>query len=314
MNSLIKNMLILFSAMSISFSLTAQNQWVGKLSLSDIDCNRQTACYKLAIKGTANQAWKLGDQNYRLFFDAAKISIIEVTSLLPANFYNDAQVNEILELTGLGQEAFSPLDNIDKNLGFLDFNIVAYRKQLPHLATEINKNEFMPIAEICVEVSEEMLNNTGEENALNLLFSRPETAGQITQQFTVLSELDMPNHTIPTEVMEFVDVTYDNGYDGQLGMFCRFEKEEVEDNARLKLFPNPTTLQETLTYKTMLSEEEGTHDVIIQDVTGRIVADYRQLASGNQEIRLPANLSIGTYIFKILSEKRSFTDKLVIVD
>lgn len=315
MISIIKNTLTLFFV-GIALPAFTQSQWIGKLSLSDFDCENQTACYNLAIKGVGDEAWALGDQNYRFFFDADNISISTINSLLPTDIYSQPQTDEILEIVGQNQEAFSPLDNIDDNLGFVDFNIIAQAKQFPHLARQVSNEAFLPIAEICLEVSEEMMSNTGEEYAMNILFSRPLTAGQITNQYSVISEINEPNHTKSTQSVGYLDVTYDVGLHAQLGEICQLlnstEEEILLAERKLSLYPNPYVIGEVLSYNSVIMKDKE-HEVFIYDGQSQLIKHWEDLPAGNDSIRILEALPAGVYFFHIKSEKHQVMKEFIIV-
>jgi hypothetical protein len=315
MQFFLKKILLLFG-MAAATTGFAQNQWIGQLSISDFDCENQTACYILGIKGVESEAWALGDQNYRFFYDAENISIASVTSLLPEALYSSAQLDEVLELTGQNQEIYSPLDNIDDNLGFLDFNIVSYAKQFPAAAKQISNENFQPIAEICLEVSAEMMQNTGEEYAMNILFSRPLTAGQITNQFSVISEIDVPNHTKATSSVGFLDITYDVGLDEQLGQICELlndtKEETILNQSRLTLFPNPYMIGEVLTYQSEFLSQSA-HNITIYDANAKVIKQITNLPAGNQQIKIQDQLVAGIYLFHVQSGQHQFMETLIVV-
>lgn len=314
MKSLVKNFFILL-AMGLPFSGFAQNEWIGQLSLSDFDCDNHTACYQLGIKGINEDPWALGDQNYRFFFDANNLSITGITSLLPAALYSQIQTDEILEIVGQNQESFSPLDNIDENLGFLDFNIVAYSKQFPNIAKQISNQTFTPIAEICLEVSADLMENVGEEYATNILFSRPLTAGQITNQYSVISEIDAPNHTKATNGIGFLDVTYNAGLDAQLGQICQLLNDNDEillNQDRMTLFPNPYVIGETLNYQSEFMSQ-SIHEITIYDSNSRVIETFQELPVGNTAIKISKSLAAGVYLFHIKSDKHQFLEELIVI-
>lgn len=314
MNIIIKNISTIL-LLAIGLPTIAQNQWIGLLSLSDFDCDNQTACYRLSIKGVGEESWALGDQNYRFFFDADNISINTVTSLLPTEFYSAAQTDEILEIIGQNQEAFSPLDHIDDNLGFLDFSILAYGKQFPHLVKQVNNETFLPIAEICLDLSEEMVNNTGEEYAMNIIFSRPATAGQITNQYSVISEINESNRTKSTTSVGFLDVEYSAGLDAQLGDLCQLldtDELNVLEKSRLNLYPNPYHVNEELTYESILVTNK-IHEIFIYDSNSQLVQHFTNLPSGNNTIKLNDQLPAGVYFVHLKSEKYEVMKELIVV-
>ena len=205
MKSLLRLSTILF--LLITSSVIAQNQWDIQLSQSYLDCSAQQVCYQLELQNATASAWTLGDQNYRLFFDGDLMTITSVNSLLPNTYYGGANIDQNIKISGLGQEAASPLDDIDDNLGFLDFSIVQTDKSNPGAATQLVWGTFTPIAEICVSVTPEAINSTTDTNCLAFYHSRPSTAGNITNQYTTISENNAPGSTTATMGNNYNDLT-----------------------------------------------------------------------------------------------------------
>ena len=199
------------------FCVTAQ--WDIQFTRSSVDCDAGQVCYQLELQNTAGADWGLGDQNYRFFYDADLMNVTSVSSLLPTEYYNPAQIDQNFHTSGQGQEASSPLDNIDDNLGFLDFNIVQYNKSHPLSTTQILTNSYTPIAIICADVITEVINNVGEENCLGFYHSRPSTAGSFTNQYTVITENDSPESTIETSGENYNDIANSDD-EGCLALAC----------------------------------------------------------------------------------------------
>ena len=306
----------LFSFLLASASLAAfgQHKWYGDLKLASFDCENHQACYELSVQGIGSDAWALGDQNYRFLYDAERISIESVVSLLPNGPYSQVQLNEDITIAGQGQEAFSPLDAIDHHLGFLDFSIISYSKQNPAEAIQINGAAPTPVAKICIQVAPELMENIGEEYAVQLYFSRPATAGQVTNQFSVISEVHEPNRTCSTQPVGFVDLDFDTNADAKLGEVC--QASAIKDGAmaygRLRIYPNPSPAGREVHYESYLSLEKG-HSVLVYNEQGEIVAMYDELPAGNDRIKLPDNLAEGVYFVKVKSETIETVEELVVM-
>jgi hypothetical protein len=210
---------MLYFFLFLGFSAQAQESWNIQLEQSFLDCSANQVCYEVELQSAPGGNWTLGDQNYRFFFDGDLMTVTTVTSLLPSNFYGLAIIGENLKFSGQGQEVFSPLDSIDSNLGFLDFNIVQTDKSNPPSATQI-AGTFVPIAEICIDVDPSVMNDPMGNTCLSLYHSRPSTAGAFSSQYTVISENDAPNSTISTTGVGYNDLTPDDGADACLGLSC----------------------------------------------------------------------------------------------
>ena len=171
--------------------------WNIDITSSNIDCTAEQVCYQVRLQSANSSSWTLGDQNYRLFFDGDLMTVTSVRSLLPPTFYDEAIINQNIKVSGQGQESSSPLDNIDDNLGFLDFVITQNNRSNPPAATQINALSYIPVAEICVDAVSSVFENGG--SCLTFLHSRPSTAGTFTNQYTTITENDAPNSTLVTQ-------------------------------------------------------------------------------------------------------------------
>ena len=198
----------------------SQNQWDIQLSLDNVDCANNTACYTLELRSASGSDWALGDQNYRLFFDGDLMTVTGVSSLLPGTFYGSANIDQNVKISGMGQESSSPLDDIDDNLGFLDFSIVQTDNSNPAGAAQISTGGFIAVAQICVDVAPSVINDASGASCLAFYHSRPSTAGSITSQYTTITENDVANSTSQTTGATYDDLTSANGADACLGPAC----------------------------------------------------------------------------------------------
>ncbi len=186
-------------------NVQSQNEWNVQLNQSFLNCDGNQVCYQIELENASTTDWALGDQNYRLFFDGDLMTVVSVTSLLPSTFYNPVVIDQNIKISGQGQEAASPLDDIDDNLGFLDFSIVQSNKSNPAAAVQIT-NTFTPIAEICVDITA-----AATDECLSFYHSRPSTSGSITNQYTTISENNTPNNTVATDGNNHDDLNQEDG-------------------------------------------------------------------------------------------------------
>ncbi len=212
--------LFLLSAMLITVSSFAQNQWDIQLTRNTLDCENNQVCYQLEVKNTSGNDWTLGDQNYRFFFDGDLMTVNSVTSLLPSTHYGNAIIDQNIKIEGQGQEAASPLDDIDNNLGFLDFGIVQTNKTNPAAATIVNATTFTPVAVICVDTDPSVMSDQTGSNCLSFYHSRPSNAGSITNQYTTISENNVSGSTTTAMGTNYDDLTSADGTAACVGMDC----------------------------------------------------------------------------------------------
>ena len=199
--------------------LQGQSSWNIQITQSSIDCPNEQVCYQLELQNAGVGSWALADQNYRLFFDGDLMTVTSVISLLPNTFYSTANIDQNIKITGQGQEAASPLDDIDDNLGFLDFSTVQTDKSNPSAAIQLSNDSWTPVAQICVEVAVADINTIGTD-CLSFYHSRPSTAGNITNQYSVISENNAPNSTTAATGVGYKDLINDAGADACFNTFC----------------------------------------------------------------------------------------------
>lgn len=311
---IISSLFIMVALLSMSTSLNGQQKWDARLVLSKLDCQDGLAWYTLELSSSTNEPWLLADQNYRFFFDGDLMNISTVRSLLPRSVYSEANVDQNLKIQDEGQESYSPLNDIDDHLGFLDFSIVNVNKVNPSAAVKITAGVFVPIAEIKMKVARANLQSMARQDALSLYFSRPSTAGKITNQYTVITELDAPSHTIPTSAGQYIDLLLNNGLDTQLAKYCRpgsgnpsttplglLSRAELNELTRgqLVLFPNPTS--NWIRYSIPELSSIGKHTVIIYDQFSREVRRVAVLGDQADSVNI-GQLPDGMYTLVIRTD------------
>jgi hypothetical protein len=200
------------------------NQWDESFTQASIDCANQQVCYQLMLK-SGEADWTISDQNYRIFYDGDLMTIQSVTSLLPNSFYGPATITQDIKISGQGQEDFSPLDDIDDNLGFLDFFIIQTNKNTPTSSVILTNSAYTPIVEICIEVTTTALNDLTGTQCLKMYHSRSATAGNFTNQYTTISENDFSNSTTSTTGRNYLDLTPSNDPEACLGPQCNCNAE-----------------------------------------------------------------------------------------
>jgi hypothetical protein len=191
-----------------------------RFTLDEVDCTTGEACYILEIKNAVGDDWALADQNYRIFFDGDLATVDTVTSLLPMAQYGSAIIDMNTKYSGQGQEAASPLDSIDNNLGFLDFNIVLTDKGNPASAVQLDTAAWTQVAKILVNVDPAVLADNSGSTCLSFYHSRPATAGTFTAQYTTVTENIIPGSTFGTTGADYGDLTPSSGSDACLGTRC----------------------------------------------------------------------------------------------
>lgn len=311
---IISSLFIIVAFLSMSTSLNGQQKWDVRLVLSKLDCQNGLAWYTLELSSSTNESWLLADQNYRFFFDGDLMNISTVRSLLPRSVYSEANVDQNLKIRDEGQESYSPLNDIDDHLGFLDFSIVNLNKVKPSAAVKITAGVFVPIAEVKMKIARANLQSMSRQDALSMYFSRPSTAGKITNQYTVITELDAPSHTIPTKAGHYIDLLLNNDLDTQLAKYCRSEsgslgtppvgllsRAELNElnRGQLELFPNPTS--NWIRYSIPELSSIGKHTVIIYDQFSREVRRVTVLDDGADGINI-SQLPDGMYTLVISAD------------
>ncbi len=91
-----------------------------QLSLNNLDCQTNTACYDVQLSSTDGNSWALGGQNYRLYYDATLGDYQSGISLLGTTDYNGYTLIQDIpnsDASGTGNLAF------ESNLSFLNYTI-----------------------------------------------------------------------------------------------------------------------------------------------------------------------------------------------
>lgn len=297
---------ILIFLLSINGVLSAQNQWDARLVLNRLDCQNRQAWYTLELKSSSEEEWALADQNYRLFYDGDLMTVKSVNSLLPATTYSAAAIDQNLKMYGRDQEKYSPLDQIDDHLGFLDFSIVLKNKANPNGSVMMRQNRFTAVAEIFMNIDAASLNDLDPANALKMYFSRQETAGNVTRQFSTLTEHHGVNQTQATSPGKFFDLTYETGKHARLGFVCdrastkgipfsRVLDRKIIDNIEqgtLGVFPNPARGQ--ISYHTQ-DISLDVHEVMIYDQFNRLLQRWEKPGSSTPQSISISKLPQGVY-------------------
>lgn len=321
-----KNKLLFFFAFSCFLSgvdqLIAQSQWDARLVLNRLDCQNRRAWYTLELRSSSDQDWALADQNYHFFYDGDLMTVKSVRSLLPSDAYSAANIDQNLKIFGQGQEDYSPLNNIDDHLGFLDFSIVRKEKSNIAASLRLQKNKFTAIAEMVMDIDAVNLNSLDLKNALSLYFSRKTTAGKITKQYTVITEHEAVNYTRTTQAGKITDLTYEQGVDAQLAIVCKgvvkddfshyqiLTREAIEGllKGELEIYPNPAN--DFVRYRTPGLQIDK-HTILIFDQFNRLIRSWERSAAEEENTVVIEDLPSGVYLFMIETEGVQLKKQLV---
>ena len=307
--------------------LQAQSKWDARLQLTALDCLSGEARYQLELRSGSEYNWHLGDQNYRLFFDADMLEVKAVHTLLSSDHYSTASIDQNLTIRGEGQEDYSPLDHIDDHLGFLDFSIVLIDKGDINESVMVTTEGFTKVAELVMSLKQIRLNGGTPKDALNIYFSREATAGKITRQFNIVTEHDADFHTQLTEAHSFYDLTAEQGWDANPYIVCEqllqlpryqnsvLNRDDIEHlmHGQLSIYPNPASNH--INYQLFGFENElGTHELLIHDQYNRLIRQLTILDSAEKVYQYALDgIAPGAYVLQIIKDGKSFQEPLIII-
>ncbi|MEM8526457.1 MAG: zinc-dependent metalloprotease [Bacteroidota bacterium] len=95
----------------------------------------------------------------------------------------------------------------------------------------------------------------------------------------------------------------------------RLDTTQFQQIEQLKIFPNPTSAQNTLTVE-LATQRNFSATILIYDIVGRLVLEYETLISPAERfIELDINrLSTGIYIIKAITEEQEVVKQFVVAD
>jgi len=126
------------------------------LDLASVECSTGTACYSVKLQSATENAFTLGSQEYRLYYNSELGTYLSGSSLLSGQYQpyslRDGTPVENRNASGLGSLPY------ESDLGYLSFSM-----QLNDNAVGgdqvINSSSFTQVAEICFIMTAEAINN-----------------------------------------------------------------------------------------------------------------------------------------------------------
>ena len=267
----------LLTLLSFSFfiSLSAQKDVTLRLNPSFYDESRQTVYVDIELQYNGSGAFRLADQNYRLYFDSELMTIDEDYSRsdLPQDVYSALAISEIYE--GLDADRINQLDFDDK-LGFINFNIDLINTQQGGIVFR-QDDLWHRVAVLAFKVED-------KESLSQIVWSRPEMTDEYATAFVEIMEWVAPNKTEVASIEDYVDASFslatqDHSYD-------------------VAVYPNPSSDFIKITF-----DEEISQDINIKvyDTAGRSLMSRKAL-KGDIDVALTiADLQEGSYNIEIIS-------------
>ncbi len=142
-------------AACLANSCNTLGEYAIQLSLNNLDCQTNTACYDVQLQSTDGTSWGLAGQNYRLYYDAVLGSYQSGISLLSTTDYsNYTLVQDIQHSDAAGTGNFS----FENDLGFLNYTI--------DLKNTHNGGIYLPAdgswlttSQLCFQLTDEVIND-----------------------------------------------------------------------------------------------------------------------------------------------------------
>lgn len=154
-------------------------------------------CTELQVSRVSEESFALSSQNYRLFYNAASMSIADsmITLSLSDDIYQLRVVQHVdgIDATGTGDLVF------EDHLGFINFSIVHSNLQRPGVMLS---SDWTSVVSICYDVK-------GDEPAA-LVLARDQKTTAYGRAYIELSMMDAAKNLKTTTINQYQDYHADN--------------------------------------------------------------------------------------------------------
>ncbi len=221
----------------------------------------------------------LADQNYRLYFDATTMSLVEhqSNSDLPSDQYSPIQFHQVIEHAdagGVNQLSF------DNDLGFINFSIDLINDSKGGLTIK-RKHGWERVAVLSFKLSE------GDPS--QLVWGREEATDEYATAFVEIMEWKGPNWSEPADIILYEDTSVDM-------------HDVADGNLAFTMSPNPSIDFIRVDFEHSIKKSQ----INIYGVNGSSVYDL-ELLNGTQFVKIPtSDLSAGTYTLEVKDKKTGF--------
>lgn len=177
------------------FSLSLIGQSATEIRLNPTDDGETHKCYNLELNFSGEQA-VLASQNYRLFYDASSISLMDtiVDMFLPEEQYTFSiiQHNDGVDASGIGKLEF------EKTLGFVNATVILNDPR--YGGYDLLDNQlWQPIVKFCFQIVDDMI-------PAKIILARDELTATYGRAFVELSVADSNGSIQPLPISKYYDI------------------------------------------------------------------------------------------------------------
>lgn len=165
--------------------------------------NSTTQCYDVQLQSGSDDSWSLAGQNYRLYYDASKVSFDTGTSLLGSVYQDFTLIDDLQDIDATSIDSDLPFA---ANLGFLNYAIDMLN--VSESGATVPANNWLSTSRICFEVSESAQDL---DNPLCAVWARMGYTDKYATSFTEISSWEGISKT---------QSSISNNYEDLLGTSC----------------------------------------------------------------------------------------------
>ncbi|HRP42963.1 MAG TPA: hypothetical protein PLM26_12530, partial [Saprospiraceae bacterium] len=219
-----KTLLSILLTLITTIGINAQN-WDVRFKQTSVNCQTKQVCYDVQFKINGNGPFVLAGQNYRIYYDASKMSFTAGSSYLPSPVYTDLVLVQNAQVDADYINGSLPFES---TLGFLNFYIDL--NDYVNGGIPLSTTDWVSTASLCFDVDDDLFSNNG--NCLEMVFAREGYTDEYASAFMQASRWVAPNQTTGADGVDYYDLTSTNGSEACLASLCA---DTSSYNIRLKL-------------------------------------------------------------------------------
>ena len=210
-----------FSAIALvlfSINVYAIQQFDIRMVLDGIDCDTRQACYMVQLRSSDGQAWNLGGQNYRLFYDASMGSYIAGSAESQLNVSQYSNVLVTNANPGVDASSFgNGILPFDMTLGFLNYQIDLMN--LSNGGVDLPANgDWVTTTMLCFTIAQTVLDDPSQ--CFSVVWARMGLTDSYATAFVEVSQWVSTNSTTDAIANDYDDLGPDDGDASCLTALC----------------------------------------------------------------------------------------------
>ena len=194
---------------------TGTQSYAIQLKMKNVDCASKKVCYDVQVKSTSG-AWKMGGQNYRLFYDTKVAEYVSGTSNLSSAYQAYKMVQDVQHQAAGGSLGFGG------DLGFLNYTIDLKDEQVGGLALG---NTWITTSSICFNLTAAAIDQA--DVCMDIVWAREQLTAGYADAFVEVTEWTGAGRTIPTKDVTHYDMN--NGDGACFNLSCPIEPPVTRD-------------------------------------------------------------------------------------